>query len=146
MNDTKDLGVIWGFMPVGVLLIALIALILTMPYQRGNSLAALQMEYSVPPPKVVLQKGEEKERSIVFIPKSEKVPAVIYMLESENILGKQDWLNRGYQTYALTHDELKKLQNMRQQHIIDQGLSSRQKNLDVAQNPPINLDQRVAGL
>lgn len=139
----EDFG---GVFPIVMMLFLLIAMLVAMPYQRGKYLGNLMKEYSLPQPLVMLQKGQEKERDIVYVSSENNVPAVVYMLESEKILGKQKWLDRAYQTYTLTNGELTQLQKMRQQHTIDQGISDRQKGLIVQDVSPVNLQQRLAQL
>jgi len=139
----QDFG---GIFPVLMMLVLLATLLISAPYQRGGALEKLLEQYNLPQPQVMLQKGEETQRSIVFVNSENNAPAVVYMLESEKILGQQKWLNRAYQTYALTDDELNRLKKMRQQYTIDQGISDRQKGLVAQETPQVTLQQRLAQL
>ena len=133
-----------GLLPIFMIMILLAVMLGSIPYQRGAFLYKLLEDYNLPQPQVMLQKGQETDRSIVFVNDENNVPAVVYMLESENILGNQKWLDRAYQTYALTPSELAKLKKMRQQHTIDQGISDRQKDLAAEKHPSVTLQQRLA--
>lgn len=139
----QDFG---GIFPIFMMLVLLAGMLISMPYQRGRSLEKLFEQYNLPQPQVMLQKGEETERSIVFVNRESNTPAVVYMLESEKILGKQKWLDRAYQTYALTDGELNRLKKMRQQYTIDQGISDRQKGIVAQENHQVTLQQRLAQL
>lgn len=139
----QDFG---GIFPVFMLLVLLAALLISIPYKRGRSLEKLLEQYNLPQPQVMLQKGQETERRIVFVNSENNAPAVVYMLESEKILGQQKWLDRAYQTYALTDSELDQLKKMRQQYTIDQGISDRQKGIVVQDTRQVTLQQRVAQL
>lgn len=139
----QDFG---GILPVFMMFVLLMTLLISMPYQRSAFLDQLLEQYRLPQPQVMLKNGQETERSIVFVRSENNAPAVVYMLESEKILGQQKWLDRAYQTYALTDSELDQLKKMRQQYTIDQGISDRQKDIVVQVHPQTTLQQRLAQL
>lgn len=94
------------------------------PVYRSGQMEFLKENYTyLKDPEVNLKSlFRERNRKIAFVneqrkpstPDEKGQAAVIYMAEVEAKVGKQEWLDRAYQTYLLTSDELERLRVMDQ--------------------------------
>ena len=121
-----------------VCIVVTVIALFVFPFSRSNQLQFLKENYTfLKEPEINLNSiFTEKNRRIVFLGENDNPAyeyaqankaAVIYMAEVEARVGKQDWLNRAYQSYALTPDEWERLK------VLDR-VSKDQKRLENVQN------------
>ena len=91
-----------------------------LPMSRNDDLNYMAQNFSFlkPPQKKLDGIFEEVKRNIVVINDSrpgrryETLPVVLYMAEVEAKVGRQDWLDEAYQTYAMTTKEWERLMKL----------------------------------
>lgn len=115
-----ELGFVGFFILMCVIAMGQIALSVVTPLERKEDLSYLSANYTFlkSPEKTFKNILDDRKREVVFVDSrkintratsSDAQPAVLYMAEVEAKIGRQAWLDKAYEGYVLTQEELGKL-------------------------------------